>query len=150
MDVSYTTETNGTIVFSNFSIDDGETYTFLNATMIPTAVSTFSINGTLEVTEGDALMRVVFDKYTYMSSGNHFTVNGGISIQAQPDLCGANGDYTITTTVPLTVNANGYVSGTIEVAEGGNTTVTVFNGDGTATINGQTYDLSELEDTCVA
>lgn len=150
MDGSFSAGTDGIIVFSSFSIDDGESYTYLNATMTLASAAEFSIDGTFEVTEGDEMIRIVFDDYTYMVSGNQFTVNGGISIQAQPDLCGANGDYTITTTVPLTVNANGYVSGTIEVAEGGNITVIVFNGDGTATINGQTYDLSELEDTCAA
>lgn len=147
---SMTSDASGTTTFSEFSSDDGSSYTYIDATMSTngTASSTaydISINGTFEHTENGETERIVFTNYHATRNGDSFTVDGTVSIQNDPDVCDANGDYVIQTVVPLTINASGYVSGTIKV----NGDTIVYNGDGTATINGETYELDGL-DSCSA
>lgn len=134
-----------TVTFNEFSIHEADGETYINATISGNEDWTddkydMLINGTFEYTTNDSTVRVVFTDYHILRNGSSFTVDGTVSIQNDPNICGANGDYVFQTIVPLTVNANGLPSGTIKV----NDDTIVFNGDGTATINGETYSLDEL------
>lgn len=150
MNGSMTTDGSGNTQFSGFSIDDGATYTYINASLstsgTPSSTSyDVTVGGTFEFSENGETVRLVFTNYHATRSGNQFTVNGTVSIQNDPDTCDANGDYVVQTIDPLTVDGSGNVTGTIKV----NNDTIVYNGDGTATVNGQKVSLDDLE-TCNA
>lgn len=146
--------TSGTYTFNAFTVTDGSTTTYLNATYTATVSYSgatlnsydVSLNGTFEISKDGATQRYVFTNYEASVNSNQLTVNGTVSIQNDPNVCEANGDYTVQTIAPITVDVNGNViGGTIKV----NGDTIVYNSDGTATVNGQTVSLSEL-DTCTA
>ncbi|MBN2897072.1 MAG: hypothetical protein JXK05_14410 [Campylobacterales bacterium] len=145
----------GTYTFSNFTIDDTETHTFMNLSMQTnvqlsgTTLTSYDVtmNGRMEATEEGQMSRLTFTDYRAVMTNNSVSISGTFELYRDPEVCNANGTYTITTVTPITYNTNGEVTGGALNING---TVYTFNANQTVTVNGQTYDLEELESTCSA
>ena len=136
--------------FNDLTVTDGTRMTYLN--MTGTASTTLSNNtmasydatlsGRIEITEGSQLYRFDLSNYHCQMNNNAFTINGTIAISNDPDLCGANGTYTVTTSTPITVDGNGNVTGGVLVINGKTYT---YNSNGTVTVDGKTVSQSDLQ-----
>ena len=143
----------GNYEFQEFTISENGSLIYMDGTMNASATTSGSelssfeavISATFEISEGGETGRFVFTNYTASMNNSQYSVNGQVSIQNDPNICEANGDYTVQTVVPLTIDGSGNISGEIKV----NNVTIFYNGDGTATVDGETISLSEL-DSCTA
>jgi hypothetical protein len=154
MVISNTASTTPTYTFTNYTMVTDEGTIYLNATI--SASTTFSgstvvsydvtITGEMTVTEGSTVNRIVFTNYHAYAEDNAMTVNGTIEIDNDPEVCNSNGTYVVSTLSPITYDTNGNITGgSINI----NGDVYTFHADGTVSVNGETYNLDELESSCV-
>jgi len=149
--ISDSSMNNSVITFTNFTMNDGTTESYMNMTMnASTTVSgsglsgyDITINGTMKKTESGASKEISFSNYHAQMSNNAASINGTITINNTPDICGSNGTYAISTTTPLTYDSSGEITGGTLVINGNTYT---FNGDGTVTVNGtDTVNIEDLQ-----
>ncbi len=149
------TNITGTYQFVNLTADYGGTSTYMNATVQISAQMSggtltsydMTLTGTIESTSNNETSSVTFTNYhTTMTNSNSISINGKVTVNNNPEVCNSNGTYTITTVTPITYNNQGDITGGQLTINGDTYT---FNSNGTVTVNGQTYDLDELEASCV-
>lgn len=148
------TSVSGTYKFNNYMVEVGDESSLMNATIALTAtlsnyaLSSYdaTINGSFEYEEPGHTAQVTLSNYKVKFTNNTFTLSGTVTVNNNPDPCGTNGTYTFQTISPLTYGVDGRINGgTLRV---GNTDYK-FNSNGTVTVDGQTYTLEELENSCV-
>jgi hypothetical protein len=154
MSVANATATTPSYTFTNFTMVTPENTVFFNATITAstnlsgsTLVSyDVTITGEMTVTEGSTVKRIVFTNYHANSQGNATSVNGTIEIDNTPELCNSNGTYVVSTVTPITYDNSGNITGGAINIDGD---VYTFHADGTVSVNGETYRLDELQQTCI-
>ncbi len=104
------------------------------------------ISGDVEVTKGNEVSRSHIDNLTVKMAEDKMWLDGKFTIENDPNVCEMNGTYTIRTIQPLTIDKTTHTvtGGEIKI----NDSTVRFNADGTVTVDGHTYTLSELQEQC--
>ncbi len=109
---------------------------------------TSTINGTIDTTESINSTHTQYTNYKITSTTSTIAIDGTITINNTPEVCGGNGSYTIETVSPMNISDYETItSGEINI----NDYNYVFHSDNTVTItadtSSETFDQSELT-TC--
>ncbi len=147
------TSVSGTYKFNNYMVEIEDESTLMNLTIKLSAnLSSYqvisydaTIDGSAEVERPGHSDKVTLNNYKVHVANNAYTISGSVTVNSNPDTCGANGTYTYKTISPLTYGSDFRINGgTLQVGS----TSYVFNSNGTVTVNGETYTLAELENSC--